>query len=46
MKLVPVIEEDCEQYEEEEEAIYIDGGLPRNEYGYFSKQFYSDYRVA
>ena len=32
MNLLPVIEEDFEQYEEE--VIYVDGGLPRDEYGY------------
>ena len=36
-------DEDFEPYEEEE-VIYVDGGLPRDEYGYLGDPTYIEYR--
>ena len=45
MRLVPIIEDDFDQYEEEE-VIYVDDGLEmsRNEDGYFCG--YMDYKYS
>ena len=42
-RLIPVGDGYFEPYAEEE-IIYIDGGIPRDEVGYFSNQVYSEYR--
>ena len=36
-------DEDFEPYEEEE-VIYVDGGLPRDEYGYLGDPMYNEHR--
>ena len=45
MRLVLMEVDDIEHYEEEE-VVYINGGLPRDEDGYFYDQMYNEYQRA